>query len=155
MNPDLMLLSVSLFTWGMGEGLFLYLEPLYLQQLGASPVGIGSILGGMAVAMVLTQLPAGYLGDRIGRLPVLRASWMIGTIAALVMALSPNLAGFTVGLILYASSGFANPPLNSYITNARGSWTVSRAITFISAIYNLGAIAGPTIGGQIARASGL
>jgi MFS family permease len=45
--------------------------------------------------------------------------------------------------------------MNSYITNTRGKWSVSRAITFISAIYNMGAIAGPFIGGQIANHTGI
>lgn len=155
MSRDLLFLALSLFTWGIGEGLFLYFQPLYLQQLGASPVVIGSILGGMGVAMALTQIPAGYLGDRIGRRPLIWASWIIGTTATVMMALSPNLTTFTIALIIYGGTGFATPPMNSYITNTRGKWSVGQAITFISAVYNMGAIAGPYIGGKIADSIGL
>ena len=44
MTKDLILVAVSLFTWGLGEGIFIYFQPLYLQKLGASPVAIGGDL---------------------------------------------------------------------------------------------------------------
>ena len=51
MSRDLILVSISLFTWGIGEGMFYMFQPLYLQQWGASPVLIGALLGGMGAAM--------------------------------------------------------------------------------------------------------
>jgi MFS family permease len=44
--------------------------------------------------------------------------------------------------------------MNSYITAARGSWSVGRAIAFTSAMYNLGAIFGPYLGGWIGELFG-
>jgi len=44
MTPSFILVGVALFTWGMGEGMFLYFIPLYLEQLGADPIAIGSVL---------------------------------------------------------------------------------------------------------------
>lgn len=155
MTKDLILVIVSLFTWGIGEGMFFYFQPLYLQQLGASPVGIGSIIGATGILLVLTQIPAGYLGDRFGRRQFLWLSWVIGCIATWVMAASNNLSFFIVGILLYGMTGFVTPPLNSYLTHARGNWTVAQAITFASAAYNLGAVAGPTIGGAIAEQYGI
>ncbi len=155
MTKDLILVIVSLFTWGIGEGMFFYFQPLYLQQLGASPVGIGSIIGATGILLVLTQIPAGYLGDRFGRRQFLWLSWVIGCIATWVMAASNNLSFFIVGILLYGMTGFVTPPLNSYLTHARGKWSVAQAITFASAAYNLGAVAGPTIGGTIAEQYGI
>ena len=55
MNRNLALVAVSLFTWGAGEGLFIYFQTLYLQQWGADPVMIGAILGGMGIAMCIER----------------------------------------------------------------------------------------------------
>ena len=44
MNRNLLLVAISLFTWGVGEGLFIYFQPLYLQQWGADPLMIGAVL---------------------------------------------------------------------------------------------------------------
>ena len=58
MSRDLLLMAVSLFTWGIGEGMFIYFQPLYLEKWGANPVEIGAILGAMGVAMAVAQAPA-------------------------------------------------------------------------------------------------
>ena len=39
--------------------------------------------------------------------------------------------------------------MNSYVTTARGAWTVGRALSIVSAAYNVGAIAGPILGGFV------
>ncbi len=155
MNRNLTLVAVSLFFWGIGEGFFLIFQPLYLQELGASPVLIGTILGAMGIAMAVLQIPAGYLTDRIGSRPVMWASWILGSSAAWVMALSGSLPSFTIGLFLYGMTSFVIAPMNTYITSARGSLTVGRALTLISAIYNFGAILGPIAGGYIGKHFGL
>jgi MFS family permease len=155
MIPDLFLVSLSLLIWGMGEGMFLFFQPLYLQQLGADPVLIGTILGLVGIAMTISHLPAGYLADRIGRKPLMVTAWYLATIATLVMALSKSLVGFVVGAILYGITAFVAGPMNSYITAARGKLSIGRALTLVSAIYNLGAIAGPLLGGWIGSQFGL
>jgi len=38
MNRDIRLIALSFLLWGSGEGLFFYIQPLYFEQLGASPV---------------------------------------------------------------------------------------------------------------------
>lgn len=149
MSRDLYLIAAALFTWGIGEGSFLYFEPLYLEKLGASSVAIGSILGAVGVAMSLAHIPAGHLSDRVGRRAILWVSWVAGGAAAWLMALSRSLPTFVAGLLLYSLTAFVMSPLNSYITAARGKLSVGRAITLISAAYNLGAVIGPLIGGVI------
>ena len=45
MKRDFILVTVSMIIWGVGESAFMYFQPLYLEELGASPLMIGSILG--------------------------------------------------------------------------------------------------------------
>jgi MFS family permease len=155
MARDLIFVALSLFFWGMGEGAFIYFQPIYLQQMGASPLRIGAILGAAGVAMAVAHIPAGYLADRIGRRPLLWASWILGMLAAWVMALGRSLPVFVAGLLLYSVTSFVSSPLNSYTTAARGRWSVGRAITLVSACYNTGAILGPLLGGVIGERLGL
>lgn len=152
---DLWIVTLSLFAWGVGEGLFLIFQSLYLEKLGADPLLIGGILGGMGVAMALAQAPAGYLGDRIGARPVMIASWVLGTTAAVVMALANTLAGFVAGMLLYGLTSFVVAPLNSYITSVRGRLSVERSLTIPMALSFFGAVAGSLIGGQVAGEFGL
>lgn len=155
MNPSLLWLSAALFTWGIGEGMFFYFQPIYLAQLGANPLQIGAILGAAGFATMLTHIPAGALTDRIGARPLLRAAWLTGVLAAALMAAARQLPLFVTGLLLYGVTAFVAAPLNAYVTTARGAWTVGRALTLISATFNLGIFIGPLLGGFIGDHYGL
>lgn len=155
MNRNLLLVAISLSIWGIGEGMFIYFQPIYLQQWVGDPLLIGTILGGMGVAMAISQIPAGYLSDRLGSRSIMWASWILGTIAAWVMALANSATAFVVGLVLYGMTSFVLAPMNSYVTTVRGKLSVGRALTFISGLYNLGAVIGPFTGGLLAEKFGL
>ena len=155
MNRDLLITSIALMVWGLGEGLFFIFQPLYLQQLGADPQMIGGILGAVGLAMAAAQVPAGYLADRIGSRPLMWAAWLIGLLATGGMALATTLPVFVVGMLLYSLTAFVSTPMNRYIAIVRGKWGVGRSITFSLAFYNLGAVAGPFIGGLIGDRFGL
>lgn len=151
MSRDLILFAITLFTWGIGESMFFIFQPLYLEQLGASPLEIGTILGAMGVAMATAHIPAGYLADRFGRRPLIWTAWLFGLTAAWLMALARSLPGFIAGMLLYSLTAFVSSPMNSYITAARGRLSIGRVLTLISASYNGGAIIGPWLGGLIAE----
>lgn len=155
MNRNLTLVAISLAVWGMGEGLFIYFQPIYLQEWINDPLIIGTILGGMGIAMALAQIPAGYLSDRFGSRPIMLTSWVLGTVAAWVMALANSLPIFVIGLVLYGMTGFVLAPMNSYIASVRGNLSVGRALTLVSGVYSLAAVLGPVTGGFIAEKLGL
>lgn len=155
MNRNLLLVTASLFTWGLGESGFLYFQTLYLNQLGADPLLIGGILSAVGVAMAAFQIPAGYLADRWGQRPMMWASWIIGAAAAWMMALAPSLLPFVIGLLLYNLTSYVLAPMNSYITAVHGRWSPARALTLASGGFNLGAAGGPLLAGLIATRYGL
>ncbi len=155
MNRNMLWLGGALFTWGIGESMFLLFQPIYLQQLGADPQLIGLILGTWGAIMTFGHIPAGRLSDRIGRRPMLIAAWVIGIVATLLMAMATTLPVFVVGIFLYGFTAFVASPLDSYTTAARGNWSVARAITFVSMTFNAGAVIGPFTGGWIGDHYGL
>ena len=155
MNLDLILLSGSLLTWGIGEGMFLIFQPIYLQQMGANTMTIAGVFGLFGLAMMVAHIPAGHLADRIGRKPLLMTAWVLGILAALIMGLARTLPVLILGMILYGFTAFVTSPLNSYVTAARGKMSPVRAMTLVSAIYNIGAILGPISGGWIGERLGL
>jgi MFS family permease len=152
---DLAVVAIALFIWGLGEGLFIYFLPLALQRWDTDPVQIGAVLSMIGVAMAVVQVPAGYLSDRYGTRPLIRAAWILGIASALIMAVAQTLPVFVAGLMVSGVTSFVVAPLNSYVTSKRGSWSVQRAVTFISASMQLGAIAGPMLGGWIGETTGL
>jgi MFS family permease len=149
MNRDLLLVAIALFTWGLGESTYRLFQPLYLEQLGASPLEIGTILGGVGIAMTVVHIPAGFLADKFGRRMIMWTAWILGVLSGIIMAAARSLPVFTIGVLLYGVTALVIAPMNSYITAARGTWSVGRAIAFTAASYNIGAVLGPLFGGAI------
>lgn len=147
MTRDLKIVSAAMLTWGFGEGMFYIFQPLYIQKFGADPILIGAILGINGFVMAASQIPSGILADKIGRRPLMRFSWISGVVATWVMALAPSIGYFVVGLFLYGITSSVMAPLNTYIQDTRGGWSVGRAVSFVSAFYNIGGVLGPIVGG--------
>ncbi|MEW6093944.1 MAG: MFS transporter [Chloroflexota bacterium] len=155
MSLSFILLCISLFAWGIGEGLFFVFQPIYLQQLGADTMTIATVYSAFGAAMMIAHIPAGYLADRLGRKPLLLAAWTSGLVATWVMALARSLPAFIAGMLLYGLTAFVSSPLNSYVTAERGKLAPARAMTFMSAAFNFGAVLGPLAGGWIGDRVGL
>lgn len=155
MNRNLIFIALALFSWGIGEGMFLNFSPIYMQELGSDPQQIGLILGALGAAMAITHIPAGRLADRIGRRPMLVAAWFVGMLSAVIMALATDLTVFVAGLLVYGLTAFVSSSLSSYVTAARGSWTVGRALTLTTATFSFGMVFGPALGGWIGENYGL
>jgi MFS family permease len=155
MTRDLRIVCLSLLFWGLGEGLFIYFQPIYLDQLGADPIEIGGLLGLASLAFAISHIPAGALADTFGRKNILVLAWFVGALAGLLMYVATSLPIFVVGISLYYFTGFVMAPLQSYVTAAKGSWSVTRALTTTSAFISIGSILGPVIGGQLAELVGL
>ena len=149
MSRDLKIVSAAMLTWGFGEGMFYIFQPLYIQQLGADPILIGAILGVNGLVMTGAQIPSGYLADRIGRRPLMWFSWICGVIATWMMAFAPSLGYFVAGMLMYGLTSSVMAPLNTYVQGVRGKWSVGKAVSFVSASYNIGGILGPIIGGLV------
>src|ERR1044071_3138244 len=83
---DLIIVALSAFIWGLGEGLFIFFLPLALQRWNTDAVQIGAVLSMIGVAMAVVQVPAGYLSDRFGARPLIFASLILAIASAIVMA---------------------------------------------------------------------
>jgi MFS family permease len=152
---DLAIFAVTNLIWGLGEGLFIFFLPLSLQRWGIDSVQIGGVLSFLGIIMAVVQAPAGYLSDRFGTRPVIRAALILGVIAAGLMALADSLPFFVAGLIVYTITSFIVAPLNSYVTHMRGNWSAQRGISFVAGSFQVGEIVGPILGGWIGQTTGL
>ncbi len=150
MNRSLLFVALALLLWGFGEGMFFNFVPIYLDnQFQLSEAQIGLILGLFGLAMAITHIPAGRLSDRLGRRPLLIAAWLIGLAATVLMGFGVALPLFLAGLFLYGTTSFVASPLSSYVTAARGNWSVTTALSLTTATFGAGMAFGPITGGWI------
>jgi predicted MFS family arabinose efflux permease len=156
LNRSLVFIAAALLLWGFGEGMFFNFVPIYLDtQFDLSKSQIGLVLGIFGFSMALTHIPAGRLADRLGRRPLLIIAWMTGLTAALLMGFGVALPMFLAGLFMYGLTAFVSSPLSSYVTAARGKWSVGTALSLTTVAFSTGMVFGPVTGGWIGEQFGM
>ena len=150
MNRDIRIMTTAMLLWGAGDGLFFYIQPLYIEELGAGPAQIGAVLSVMSLVPALSYIPAGYLADRLPRKPALVASCMCGVLGMALCALARDWRGLIPGLLLYSLSAYCMPVINAYLATAAGGRDLTKVFTMTSAAYTAGMVLSPTLGGVLA-----
>ena len=135
--------------WGVGEGLFLTLQPLYIQELGANPGQVGGVLSVLSLACGLTYIPSGLLGDRLPRKPLMIGAWLCGPIGVLICVLAQTWQALIPGLAVYGFSAFAGPITNAYLARAAGGKDVERVLSTVVAAYAAGSVLSPLLAGSV------
>jgi MFS family permease len=147
----------------MGEGLWAYLRPLYITQLGADSAGVGLILAIYGLAPMLVMLPAGRLSDVFGPRRLMIGAWWLGTLGQVCLVFAPDWYWLAPGVFLLAASAAGMPAMNAYVAldashrlgvveaGRRMQTLLSRVI----AIYVAGTIVSPLVGGWLAGQLGL
>jgi MFS family permease len=155
LSRDNRLMVLALFLWASGEGLFIYLQPIYVQQLGADPVQIGGVLSLAGLSMTVSYLPGGILADRISRKTMMLGGWGLGLIAVLLMAAAHDWREFIPGAMLYTFSAFCVPAVSATIADAAGDVPLERVLTLVYAGFWAGSIVSPWVGGWLAKLIGM
>lgn len=156
MNPSLIFIAFALLFWGIGEGIFFNFVPIYLdKKFLLSEQEIGIILGAFGFSMAITHIPAGKLADTFGRRPLIIGAWILGFASTFMMGIANALPLYLIGTFGYGLTAFVSSPLSSYVTAARGSWSVGSTLAITSATFNIGMAIGPIIGGWLAEQYGM
>ena len=155
-SPALAVLATISFVSSLGISIMLPLLPLYALSLGASPLQLGLMTSGFAVANGVAQFASGFLMDRYGARRFVVAG--IGTYAAanLLIATAPT----AVALIGYRVVAGFGGGINMVATRLYISQTAEQANlaffnSIISAANSAGSVLGPGFGGLVAVAGDL
>jgi MFS family permease len=152
-NRDLKLLFISNFIGAIGDGLYVYLLPLYLRGLQASSAEVGLLYSILTVSTALTIIPGGFFADRFDRKKVMILGWAVWVPIPLMFFVSTNWTQLIPAMSLY---GFflSGPATSAYVMTAARRDKVTITYTTISASWWLGYIFSPGIGGYISTAWG-
>lgn len=131
------------------------LLPLYVLDLGYSPVAAAMVVGFQGVGMMLFDLPAGAMATRLGDKPLMLVTLSMMFIAVLGYAAVTELWLLCVVALFYGAgtSGWLLARL-SYITDEVPSYQRGRAISIVAGAMRVGAMLGPLWGGVAAKAFG-
>ena len=149
LNKDLRFIFTSNFIGSFGDGLYAFLLPYYMkEQLGISPIQIGTLYAIAYLMAACTLLLGGFLADRYDRKKVMILGWLIWSPIPLIFSLAENWIQILPGMILW---GFwlGGPTSAAYIATSADKGKLTLTFTAISASWSLGYIISPALGGYI------
>ena len=154
LNRDLKLLFFSNLTGAFGEGLYFYILPLHMEDLGADSVEVGILFSALGLATAFTLLLGGFLADRYDRKKVIILGWLIWLPTPIILSLAENWSQLLPGVILYGC-WIGQPASSAYIATAAEKDKMTLAFTTISASWSLGYIFSPALGGYLSTLIGM
>lgn len=147
---QLILATVALDA--VGIGLVIPIIPRLLREVGhTGDLGwrFGAFLALYALMQFLCAPVLGAISDKVGRRPVLLLSLAGAAVDYLFMALAPTLAWLFVGRAIAGVTGASMAVAQAYIADVTPEDQRARRYGLFSAVFGLGFIAGPVIGGLL------
>jgi len=155
-SPALAVLATISFVSSLGISIMLPLLPLYALSLGASPLQLGLMTSGFAVANGIAQFASGFLMDRYGARRFIVAG--IGTYAAanVLIATAPTaIALIGYRFIAGLGGGVNMVATRLYIAQTAQQSSLAFFNSIISAANSAGSVLGPGFGGLVAAGGDL
>lgn len=139
----------------IGFGVVMPVLPKLVTELGHLTLADATkVSGWMLAVFAVTQFFAGpvigNLGDRYGRRPVLIAAMSCFAIDYTVMALAPTLGWLFLGRAIAGITGATFGPIGAVIADVTPPETRAKNFGLMTAIFGLGFIIGPALGGLVA-----
>ncbi len=151
----LLTILTIVFVQMVGAAMVLPILPLFAQrEFEMSTSVITLLITAFFAAQFLAGPWMGRLSDRHGRLPVLILSQVGTAFSFALLALSPNVFWLFVARILDGITGGNIIVAQAYITDITPKKERTAALGYIFAVFGLGFIFGPGLGGVLSAALG-
>jgi MFS family permease len=134
---------------GIAIGAFVSLAPLYALRQGLDTTMLSRYMSFSVICAVLLQWPAGWLSDRLGRLPVLAGLLVAGGVAALLVAMFGGLSltlMFLLSGLFFAVATSMYPVSVALANDQLPNDQLVAACAGLLRIYGIGSILGPLTG---------
>lgn len=154
MNQIKALILFTVFIDLIGIGIVLPILPFYVESFGASAFVVTALVAVFAAASFLSGPVIGALSDRVGRRPMLLMSIASTSVGWFVFAGAPNLLLLFVGRIIDGLAAGNLPIAQSYLVDiAKDDKERSQNLGLIGAMFGIGFIFGPLLGGVLGSIS--
>lgn len=139
----------------LGAAMILPILPLYAQrEYGLTPEVITLLGTSFFAAQFLAGPYLGRLSDKYGRIPVLIISQIGTALSFLMLALAPSAGFLFLARIIDGITGGNIIVAQAYITDITPRQKRTEALGYIFAVFGLGFILGPALGGVLSAAFG-
>jgi DHA1 family tetracycline resistance protein-like MFS transporter len=155
MDRRLLTILLIVFVQMLGAAMILPILPLFAQrEFDISPQLIALLSTSFFAAQFIAGPFLGRLSDNYGRVPVLILSQIGTAVSFLMLALAPSAAFLFLARILDGITGGNIIVAQAYITDITPRRKRTEALGYIFAVFGLGFVIGPALGGVLSAALG-
>jgi DHA1 family tetracycline resistance protein-like MFS transporter len=155
MDRRLLTILLIVFVQMLGAAMIMPILPLYAQrEFAMSPQTITLLATAFFAAQFIAGPYLGRLSDKYGRVPVLIISQIGTAVSFFMLALAPNVAFLFAARILDGITGGNIIVAQAYITDITPKKRRTESLGYIFAVFGLGFIFGPALGGTLSAAFG-
>ncbi|MBI3341594.1 MFS transporter [Candidatus Curtissbacteria bacterium] len=151
MSKKLATLLLVVFIDLIGFGIVIPILPLLVTHSGGSTILVGAIIASFSLFQFLFGPILGRFSDKYGRRPVLILSSFLNSISYFLIFLFPQIWVLFAARML-AGIGSANISVaQAYIADSSEAHERTKALGMMGAIFGLGFIVGPLLGGIVSQ----
>ncbi len=154
LNRDLKILFVSNLFASFGDGLTIYLLPLFIRNLSATPEQVGLLYSVLMIASATTIIPGGFLADRYDLKRIMIIGWAVWVPVPLLFALASSWTQFIPAMFFYGVL-FSGPASSAYIAGRAPEGKMTSTFSILASAWGLGYMFAPTVAGYLAETVGM
>ncbi len=145
---------LTVFIGVLGIGIIIPILPFYIESYDVGAVVVTSFFSIFAFCAFLAGPVLGVLSDRFGRRPVMILSNLATSIGWLIFASAGSLFWLFVGRIIEGLASGNISAANSYLSDiSKDAKDRASNLGLLGAVFGIGFIIGPAIGGFLSRIS--
>ena len=155
-NQSLLFLCITTALMTTGQGIAVPMVPLFADTFGITAAQIGLAVSAFGFARFITNIPAAFISDRMGRRSVLIGGALIAAIGNVLSGYSPSLLPLLffrfiagIGSASFITGGIA------FISDVSKVENRARMMSVFQVSFLVGISIGPVLGGVIAEIYGI
>ncbi len=151
MNKKLLTLLLIVFIDLIGFGIVIPILPLLVTKVGGGTILVGAIIASFSLFQFFFGPILGRLSDKYGRRPVLIISSLLNSLSYFLVFFFPQITVLFIARML-AGIGSSNISVaQAYIADSSTEHERTKAFGLMGAIFGLGFIVGPLLGGIVSK----
>lgn len=154
LNRDLKILFVSNIVASFGDGLTVYLLPLFIRELHATEVEVGFLYSVLMLASAVTIIPGGFLADKYDLKKILVLGWAIWVPVPLFFVFAISWIQLIPAMFLYGVL-ISGPASSAYVVGRAQKSKMVSTFTILVSAWGIGYTFAPTVAGYIVGAVGM
>jgi len=154
MSKKKAIILLTVFIDVLGIGLIIPILPFYVKSFGASPLTITLLFAAFSFFAFFSAPLLGAWSDKQGRRPALIVSIFSTALGWLIFAAAPNIIFLFIGRIIDGAAAGNFSVAQSYLIDiAKDEKEKTASLGLIGAIFGIGLIIGPALGGILSQIS--